>query len=565
MSNGKSLRAWANAIAVGNNVGNHVGNNVGNRIVRWVLFLMSSLCVLGGLRPEVFAQEDPNQDPLAFFRIDTDARDQTVTVVYRTEGSTRRTSGRMLLVGSEEMYLRSAAVAAIFKATRIWEVQLRKLTFRVRDHSFQLTAGSRLVIHNEGETLLPTPILTIDGDLWLPVEFLTRLLGPITRESVAWDIAQHTLHVGSTSYNITRLRVESLTRATAVHIRCSEPLSYRTDSSEPGYIILKVYKGNVDPAAVSRSGQRGLVESVESRQYEDFAKIYVQVNDLVSRYRTYTRDEGREIVLVLEEEEITALPEPTPRGKLRVKVQDGPVDVTHPIDVRTVVIDPGHGGVEVGRVGPNGALEKDVNLAVAKELKRILTRNSDIEVVLTREKDELLGLSERAEKANKAHGDLFISLHCNGWFNQGASGVETYFLSPAESDWSKSVAATENQGLEDSELVPEDVTFIVWELVQNKFISSSSDLAEIVQAQLVQRAGASDRGVRQAGFRVLVGAYMPAVLVEMGFLSNPNEERKLRDRSYQRDLATAMSEAILMFKERYAQTAQTMPTEEEEW
>jgi N-acetylmuramoyl-L-alanine amidase len=321
----------------------------------------------------------------------------------------------------------------------------------------------------------------------------------------------------------------------------------------------------VDPAAVSRSGRRGLVEQVESRQHEDYAKIYVRVNDLVSRYRTYTRDEGREIVLVLEEEEITALPEPTPRGKLRVKVQDRPVDVTHPIDVRTVVIDPGHGGVDVGRVGPNGTLEKDVNLAVAKELKRELGRNSDIEVVLTRERDDLLGLSERAEIANKVHGDLFISLHCNGWFNASASGVETYFLSPAESDWSKSVAATENQGLESSDVLPEDVTFIVWELVQNKFISSSSDLAEIVQSQLVQRGGAADRGVRQAGFRVLVGAYMPAVLVELGFLSNPNEERKLRDRSYQRDLARALSDAIVLFKERYAQTAQTIPPEDEEW
>ena len=269
--------------------------------------------------------------------------------------------------------------------------------------------------------------------------------------------------------------------------------------------------------------------------------------------------------MVLEEAEVTALPEPTPRGKLRVKVEERPVDVTHTIDVRTVVIDPGHGGVDVGRIGTGGVLEKNVNMGVARELKRHLERNSDIEVVLTRNKDILLGLAERAEIANKAQGDLFISLHCNGWFSPGARGIETYFLSPAESDWSKSVAAAENQGLEDSGVVPEDVTFIVWELVQNRFISSSSDLAEIAQHKLVARTGAPDRGVRQAGFRVLVGAYMPAVLVEMGFLSNSSEERRLNERSYQRDLARALSEAILEFKERYAHTVRTVGSDDEEW
>ncbi len=504
------------------------------------------------------AQVKPYEDPMALLSIDTDARDLGITVNYQTEGMTDRASGRMLLSGSEEVYLRSAAVAGIFKASRFWEMQLRRLNLRLRDRTFRLTAGSRLVIHDGGETLLPTPVLAIDGDLWLPMEFLTRVLGPLAGETVHWDREQRILTVGSASYNITRLRVENLTKATAVHLQCSEPLSYRTDVSEPGYIILKVYGGEADPAAVSRTPPRGMVEQIHSRQYEDHTKVYVKVNDLVNRYRTYTRDEGKEIVLVVEEAEVAALPEPTPRGKLRVRMEDQPVDVTQIIDVRTVVIDPGHGGLDRGRVGPNGETEKDINLDVARYLKRELERHSDLEVVLTRQKDDLLGLAERAEIANKAHGDLFISLHCNGWFNQGASGVETYFLSPAESDWSKSVAAAENQGFEDDDVVPEDVTFILWELVQNKFISASSVLAEIVQARVVSQTGARDRGVRQAGFRVLVGAYMPAVLIEMGFISNPDEERRLTSNAYQRDMAEALRQAILEFKERYAQNVQAV-------
>jgi N-acetylmuramoyl-L-alanine amidase len=241
-------------------------------------------------------------------------------------------------------------------------------------------------------------------------------------------------------------------------------------------------------------------------------------------------------------------------------VEDGLVNVTRPIEVRTVVIDPGHGGVETGRVGRAGVMEKDVNLAVAKQLQRFLKDRSDLAVVLTREEDVQLALDERAEIANRAQGDVFLSLHCNGWFNDGASGVETYFLSPAKTDYARSVEAEENRTAADDN---DDVSFIVWELVQNQFITSSSDLAEMMQATVCDEVNATDRGVKQAGFRVLVGAYMPAVLIEMGFLSNPADERRLSDRGYQRRLAEAMGKAILEFKERYARAAELAGSERE--
>ncbi len=119
------------------------------------------------------------------------------------------------------------------------------------------------------------------------------------------------------------------------------------------------------------------------------------------------------------------------------------------------------------------------------------------------------------------------------------------------SDWSKSVEAAENR----DHTAPHDVEFIVWDLVQNRYISASSDLAEIIQAEVCRRLGVQDRGVRQAGFRVLVGAWMPAVLVEMGFLTHPEEARQLRSDQYQRAMAQALAEAILVYRDRVAQTA----------
>ena len=186
-----------------------------------------------------------------------------------------------------------------------------------------------------------------------------------------------------------------------------------------------------------------------------------------------------------------------------------------------------------------------MNLGVALELRRYLERESDLKVVLTRERDEYVELADRAELANTGAGDLFLSLHCNSWFNDSAHGLETYFLSPARSDWAKSVETAENAAAGE----PDDVEFIVWELVQNRFISSSSRLAETIQTNVSRDLAVPDRGVRQAGFRVLVGAYMPAVLIELGFLSHTAEEQRLGDRDYQRQLARAIGDAILVYRD----------------
>jgi len=230
------------------------------------------------------------------------------------------------------------------------------------------------------------------------------------------------------------------------------------------------------------------------------------------------------------------------------------VPVARPLRrVKRVVIDPGHGGGDTGAVGRRGIMEKDVNLAVARELKQYLERSGELDVVLTRQRDEAMDLDARAEAANAAGGDLFISLHCNSWFDDQARGFETYFLSPASSDWARSVEAAEN-GASDGGREPGDVEFIVWELVQNRYITRSSQFAEYLQARACRELGSPDRGVRQAGFRVLVGAYMPAVLVELGFLSHADEEMRLDERTYQRQLARTIGDAVLGF----ARTAATV-------
>ncbi len=494
------------------------------------------------------AGQDTYLDPLAYTRINPEAEAVPWTIRHQATGETRQAMGRYLLTDSSELYVRSASLATVLKAGRFWDGKLRKLDLKVSGKSFGVTAGSRVVVSEDGELLLPVPVLDHEGDLWLPMVFLEMVVGPQTQERVNWDPAERQLALGNAEYNVTRLKAEVLGRSTAVHIYCAEPLGYRASSPRTGIIELKIYAAEVNTARVALSGGRGLVNSARSRQHSDYATITIGVDQLVGRYRTYTADGGREIVLVLEEEQVSAIPEPVPMGHADMNIAQGVVDVTNEINLQTVVVDAGHGGHDVGAVGTRGIMEKDVNLGVARELRRYLERHSDLKVVLTRDKDEYLELADRAEVANSNDGDIFLSLHCNSWFNDSAHGLETYFLSPAQSDWAKSVEAAENQA-GGATAPADDVDFIVWELVQNRFISSSSQLAEIIQADVTRTLGVPDRGVRQAGFRVLVGAYMPAVLLELGFLSNGQEERKLGDRSYQRELAAAIGDAVLAYRD----------------
>jgi len=510
---------------------------------RLIVLGVLALALVAG-RSETVSAQAPAAEPLAWRTVDEAATDLSLTVDDRASGRTRRLPGRRLLDGSREVYLPSAAAAELLQGSRLWQAVTRRLTLRLGERDYRFSAGSRLVALDGRDALLPVPILEIDGDLWLPMVFFTAVLAPETGIRLEWDAENLRLVVGDRESNVSGVRIVPLTRATSLRLQCVEPLSYRASSPDAGVIELKVYGAQADPSRL-RQGGRGLIDAVSARQYDGHLMVTVRVDDLVTRFRTTSEDDGRVIVLTVEEEQLSALPEPLPRGEAELAIQDAPVDVTRQLEVRTVVVDAGHGGSNPGVDGVGGILEKNVNLAVALKLREELRRRG-FEVVLTRDDDQHLSLAERAEIANAAGGDLFISLHCNGWFNEGARGFETYFLSPAKSDWSQSVEAVENSGHDE----PDDVEFIVWDLVQNSFISASSDLAEVVQAEVTRDLGQPDRGVRQAGFRVLVGAWMPAVLLEMGFLTHPDEARQLARDSYQRQLARAIAEAVVVYRDR---------------
>ena len=220
--------------------------------------------------------------------------------------------------------------------------------------------------------------------------------------------------------------------------------------------------------------------------------------------------------------------------------------------IRTIVIDPGHGGSDYGASGPSGMAEKDLVLMLARALSRDLTARLPVRVVLTRESDVELPLANRTAIANQNKADLFISIHLNSSVGSRAHGAETYFLSLQASDEEAALrAAAENQAAGGATGDPlNDLDLILWDLAQSHHLSASQSLAKLVQEELNSTLGLRNRGVKQAPFRVLRGAAMPAILVELGFLSNPTEERQLQEPGYQESLTGALVRAISRYRER---------------
>lgn len=203
----------------------------------------------------------------------------------------------------------------------------------------------------------------------------------------------------------------------------------------------------------------------------------------------------------------------------------------------TVVIDAGHGGNDAGAIGlVKGVQEKNLNLSVAKQLAaKIRATYPEVKVVLTRETDVFLPLQQRADIVNKNHADLFISIHTNAAENRKACGAETFILGTDRMEDNLDVAMRENavMKLEADQTVyqgfdPNSIeSYIIFELMQNQYMDRSLEFAELVQNQFVGTLQRANRGVRQAAFWVLLKSACPSVLVEMGFVSNAEEEKWL--------------------------------------
>ena len=229
--------------------------------------------------------------------------------------------------------------------------------------------------------------------------------------------------------------------------------------------------------------------------------------------------------------------------------------------IKTVVIDPGHGGKDPGAIGQNGVKEKDVVLAVGLALQEELKEKSGLKVFMTRTTDKFIPLRDRTKFANKMNADLFISLHANSISGNKkrksyTKGYKMYFLSQAKNEEDKLTAMIENSviELEEDTRKGDYLQKVLTDMANNEFLTESQGISILLVESfgaLLKKIQKLHTGVGQANFWVLNGTYMPSVLVETCFISNPGEEKLLKNKKFQEELGVAIADAVIKFKKKY--------------
>ena len=456
----------------------------------------------------------------------------------------------------------------------------------------RLTDGREFVMVKGQLVLLQSPPRRVTGQWFVPLDFISKVLPAFSKESLTYRESERMLVVGDAfpTLEVRSTRDPSYTRievstSRAVPIEVSQAtgeirLTIQTPYLRTSFQDEEILDEVVERIALRRAGRnyellvtlgkRFWTLQASKRESPDHAVVL----DLL-RSRIPARAEStpgqmetiREELRSMEDrgegetagtdpaappdapvvDEIFLAPDSPPLGSAENILSRN----SGPTRLRMVAIDPGHGGAEVGAEGRNGLLEKDLVLSLARRVRELLQERLGLQVILTRDGDRNLALDERTALANNSKADLFVSIHADASPSRDATGSSVYFLSYSSGDAEGEV--TSARGRASAVSGGSGLDFILWDMAQASHLSQSSRLAEIFQEELLTATGTekANRGIKQNTFVVLQGATMPAVLVEVGFISNPQEEELLKTHEHQERLAEALYRGVLRFKDVY--------------
>jgi N-acetylmuramoyl-L-alanine amidase len=459
-------------------------------------------------------------------------------------------------IGGQEMF-------ALDDLVRLFELTVREdtlaggITIVTGSQTIVLTPGQSLA--SVGGRLISLPAAPArEGRAWfVPVDFLSRALAPSIATRVELRKPSRLILVGDIRVPRVAGRIDpqgSLTRLTLE----VAPATAHTVTQDGSRIVIRFEADGLD-ATLPTSASPSPVDLIQMVRPGDGATITVDLGPRFTTYRTSDmpgdRGAGRIVIDVIAQATTAAPPSPTPApapatGTTPPATPPPLLDLAPGGGIRTIVVDAGHGGEEEGAKGPDGTLEKHVTLSVARRLKAALEARLGVRVILTRDGDQTVGLDERAALANNNKADMFVSLHANASVRSSASGAEVFYLSLEEyGDQAQRVARGETEALPVVGGGARDIEVILWEMAQARYIEESAALARAVEAALREHVPMSPRAIQQAPFRVLVGANMPAVLVEMGFITNAEQARQLTSEGFQSSIVQALVDSIVRFRD----------------
>lgn len=439
-------------------------------------------------------------------------------------------------------------LAAVFQLSVREDTLAGGITVGYKGRTIVLTDRQGLASIDGRLVSLPAPIARAGSSWVVPIEFISRALALVYDTRLDLRISSHLLVVGDLRVPRVSVRVEAAENRARLLFDIT-PATAHAVTHEADRLVVRFEADALD-VSLPAGGVQDPVRDVHGLDTNSIAI------DLGPRFQSFHASDQpsdgnitRLVVEVLSSANETAA-STTVAPSAASSAPETPRSFSPSVSIRTVVVDAGHGGEEDGAHGPSGVLEKNVTLAVARKLKAAIETRLGIRVVLTRDSDRLVRLDERAATANNNKADLFISLHANAALWSSIAGAEVFYLSIEEyGDEARRLAAVEPQVLPVYGGGSRNVEVIPWEMAQAPHIAQSAVFAEIVGSQLSMRVATSAQTVQQAPFGALVGANMPAVLVEMGFLSNPAQEKNLTSDGYQNLIVSALVESIVRFRD----------------
>ncbi len=494
------------------------------------------------------------------------------------------------------------ALASLFRLDLRDDTATGTLALRSGEQEVLLTAGERLVSVDGRLVSLGSPPRQIDGRWWVPLDFINRALSAIADRRVEVRPRSGLVLIGEVDVPRVAARYRPRARTGRLSVETTPGTAHRI-IEEPGRLRIRFEADAID--VVRLSPARGeIVRSVEVDA--DLPGLTVELGPAFDSFRvTQPTAAGGEARLVIDllsadaaasagtaggatrpgAERASAGTRPARPAGPAARARPGASPAPRPSDaprsggdrpdaealpdfaaaptIRTIVVDAGHGGTDEGAHGPDGTLEKNVTLGVARRLRAALEARLGARVILTRTGDTVVPIDERAAVANNNKADLFISLHANSSRSVARRGAEVFYLSIDEyGAEAREVAEREAPLLSVVGGGSREIDIVEWEMAQARHVDRSARLAELVEDELRQRVPMSPRAIQQAPFRVLVGANMPAVLVEMGFISNPDQERQLTAAAFQNEVVDAVIAAVLRFRD-YLERLPSMPADDE--
>lgn len=477
-------------------------------------------------------------------------------------------------------HLDAKRVGALYGGQVYWYPVSGRVQLSLRGRALQLVVGSNKASDGERELTLPSPVIVRASRAFVPLSFLTgQDFAAWSGHQTRYDARTKTLIVEKTG-TVGAPSAFSYKGRTRISLELSPGASYRAAARGTGGVELIVDYG-VAEGDEKVALDDGVVKSYALKQEAKLVRLSVLFAQTGQRWRASELSAPRRVVLDIyapgvplpdeapAEPKTAAAAPAEPKAavaapaepKVAAAAPSAPkaLPVPPPIPAapakrkRLIVIDPGHGGKDPGASSPRGTREKDVNLTVALELARVLRERGDFDVLLTREKDVFVPLSQRSELANANNADLFISLHCNAARSRKEHGFEVYSVSETATDpAAEALAAKENSVLELEGKDPqgEMAKMILLAMTKTEMINESVALSALTEKAIGKRVDLAARGAKQAAFYVLRGTHAPAILVEMAFVSNPKDEAKITSRRFQRVMAEGIAAGVADYAKR---------------